>query len=78
MSEETADAEEERRSKDQRGRNPVEKAERAGEESRDPVREQNPVKRAGIRWRKQESGEESRDSVREQNTVKKARTDKHS
>ncbi|WP_177171139.1 hypothetical protein [[Clostridium] aminophilum] len=42
------------------------------------MREQNPVKRAGIRWRKQESGEESRDSVREQNPVKKARTEKHS
>ena len=49
MSEETADAEEERRSADQRGRNPLEKAERAGEESRDPVREQNPAKKAGIR-----------------------------
>ena len=46
MSEETADAEEERRSTDQRGRNPVEKAERAGEESRDSVREQNTVKKA--------------------------------
>ena len=78
MPEETADAEEERRSSDQRGRNPLEKAERAGEESRDPAREQSLVKRAGIRWRKQESGEESRDPAREQNPVKKAGTEKHS
>ena len=77
MSEETADAEEERRSADQRGRNPLEKAERAGEESRDPVREQNPARKAGIRCGA-ESGEESRGPVREQNPVKKAGTEKHS
>lgn len=63
MSEETADAEEERRSTDQRGRNPVEKAERAGEESRDPLREQNPVKKARTEKHSEETGMEENENV---------------